>query len=555
MTRLDFANLAAHEIGELTEAQREKPRGREHARVKGEDTAERRGSREAGIAETLHPGHRVVERVVAPVPAAEAQLRDGCRREAEERRRVAGEARQVRHAGRLRERPAGSSRVAHEAQHVGEESSKPGRRARVEIVRPDGRIHVDESEGGNVPAREALLEPLRGAEHAGLFTVEEREHDRARRLPAALTESRESVRRLEHGRRAGRRIDRSVDPGIDVVADDHGRGQRVDAGNRREDIAERGVHPLSPHGHPHARGPRTERVGRIEEALPVGRTRRARHFAKQRFGDVTRDRERRNFRERVDASRLRTPRVAGPEEVLEKRAARDGPPVRGRARGVSRLDDALVARFDVDEESRDARALGRERLHAPTDALRLDERDLAAHVDARFAQRLEVFRPAEARVDDRGFEIRIRRVREKGQLVLRNGRRRILGEGALVQVERARSGFRERERKRHGLPQIDLVHVVPCLQARIAEPSRDLVRDRGVRWRARPVRALRESFERFADPLGRHEPVDVGTETREKRPSCAEDDESGPEDREHRDGGRDDGDASNLDVLRLAFSC
>ena len=223
--------------------------------------------------------------------------------------------------------------------------------------------------------------------------------------------------------------------------------------------------------------------------------------------------------------------------------------------GISRLDDALVARLDVDEEPRDTRALGRERLHPAADALRLDERDLAAHVDARLAQRLEVLRPAEARVHDRGFEIGIRRVREKGQLVLRDGRRRILGEGALVQVERARSGFRERERERHGLPQLDLVHVAPCLQARAPEPARDLVRDRGVRGRARPVRAFREGFERLADPLGRHELVDVGTEPREKRPPRAEDDESGPEDREHRDGGRDDGDASNLVVLRLAFSC
>ncbi len=135
------------------------------------------------------------------------------------------------------------------------------------------------------------------------------------------------------------------------------------------------------------------------------------------------------------------------------------------------------------------------------DALRLDERDLAAHVDARLAQRLEVLRPAEARVHDRGFEIGIRRIREKGQLVLRDGRRRIFGEGALVQVERARSGFRERERERHGLPQLDLVHVAPCLQARTPEPARDLVRDRCVRGRARPVRAFREGFERLADPL------------------------------------------------------
>jgi hypothetical protein len=69
------------------------------------------------------------------------------------------------------------------------------------------------------------------------------------------------------------------------------------------------------------------------------------------------------------------------------------------------------------------------------------------------------------------------------------------------------------------------------------------------------MRAFRESFERLADPLGRHEPVDVGTEPREKRPPRAENDEPGPEDREHRDGGRDDGDASNLDALRLALSC
>ena len=89
----------------------------------------------------------------------------------------------------------------------------------------------------------------------------------------------------------------------------------------------------------------------------------------------------------------------------------------------------------------------------------------------------------------------------------------------------------------------------------LRESARDLVRDRGVRGRARPVRAFREDFERLADPRGRHELVDVGTEPREKGPPRAENDESGHENREHRDGGRDDGDASNLDVLRLAFSC
>ena len=124
-----------------------------------------------------------------------------------------------------------------------------------------------------------------------------------------------------------------------------------------------------------------------------------------------------------------------------------------------------------------------------------------------------------------------------------------------MEVERARSGLRERERERHGLPQLDLAYVAPCFQARTSESARDLVRDGGVRGRTRPVRAFREDFERLADPGGRHELVDVGTVPREKGPPRAEDDESGHENREHRDGGRDDGDASNLVVLRLAFSC
>ena len=222
--------------------------------------------------------------------------------------------------------------------------------------------------------------------------------------------------------------------------------------------------------------------------------------------------------------------------------------------GVGRLEDVLVARLDVDEQPRDARALGRERLHPAADALRLDERDLAAHVDARLPQRLEVLRPAEARVHDRSFEIRVRREREKGQLVLRDGRGRILGEGALVQVERAPDGFRERERQGDGLPQLDLVHVAPCLQARAGEPARDLLSDGGVRGCAGPVRAFRQDFERLPDLRRRHELVDVGPESREKGPPRAEDDESGPEDREDRDAGRDDGDASNLVVLRLALS-
>src|ERR1019366_211324 len=284
---------------ELTESEREEPRRRERARVEGEHAGERRGSHEAWIAKAFHPRHGVVERVVTAVPAAETELGDGRGGEAEKGRRVAREARQGRIAGSLGERPAGGW-VSDEREHLRERSAETGGRTRVEVVRTDAGIHVHEGESRQVPARKTFLDPPRGAQHAELLAVEEREHDGARGLPAAPTEARESRRGLEHGGRAGGRVDRPVNPRVRVVAENDGGGLRGGAGDSRNKVGHRGTHRFPAYGHAHARRPRPEIVGSIEETLPVWRRRRAGELPEQHLRDVLGDRERRDSRQRVD---------------------------------------------------------------------------------------------------------------------------------------------------------------------------------------------------------------------------------------------------------------
>jgi hypothetical protein len=200
---------------------------------------------ELGVDEALHRRevveHAVVDAVARPWPRGRGtRLRAGRRTPCSPSRcrggRPAGACPPWAQRTSQRPFPSGAStRAAASARTC----TRSGVHEAVEAVAADHRVAVEVGQALPLDLRRVVLDPLRAAEQPELLAVPRRVADREPRPPAALVQRAEHGHRLERRGRARARVDRSVHPGVAVVADHHVAAVRVGAGERAVHVPDR----------------------------------------------------------------------------------------------------------------------------------------------------------------------------------------------------------------------------------------------------------------------------------------------------------------------------
>ena len=482
--------LAVRGEGERDDLGRRRPHGDQRVEPRGG-----RVRQELGVAEPLHPGEVIVNRVVDPVAPAEpdverrdAQVIDegrvvGARPEPvqlgrepaggrvrglagpfgrggvpERVERVERDVRRPRRAPlldpELAERLAGAD-VGDRSGRVERQVAQRGDAVHVEFLAGDRRIDVEHQHGAFVELLGVLLGPLGRADEAVLLGVPTGVHQRPPRLPAVLDRRAQGPARLQGRGGAAPRIDRPVDPGVAVVAEDDPAVGLDLSLDRRDHVPDRLQLILDLDLEPDLDRARPDMVGERQAPLPARRDVRTGQGLQDRPRRVVTDRQGRDRREviapvqarglRPDSFIVRFQRVVGqlapcfyrvlepaereagllgkrePFGPFDRRGARrgrvarsereelDAPALNRRAGAVGAvrigvpLGVAVVGGVGIDQDSRCPSLLGIAHLEAAKQLAVACQDDLVLDVDPQPLQRREVLRPAVVGVHDLAF--------------------------------------------------------------------------------------------------------------------------------------------------------
>ena len=260
-----------------------------------------------------------------------------------------------------------------------------------------------------------IFAPLGGTDQSFLFRVPASDHNRPLGLPARLQQFAQPVHRLQHRRRAAVRIDRSIHPGIAMIARHHPLVGRRRSPNFANDIPNGAELVVLLKVHLHFRGTGTDVVSKRQRALPLARRERPAEVFENRRSIGVRKRSHGNLRQllglggrhalRIGQSRsgrhARCGRVSGKLEHESDRsalhAARRAP--RPFRIGVAAVV-AIVFRVGINDDSGRAAFLRHERFHAAKILAVTDDDDLAAHIDVHLLQLVKVSGRAVVRIDN-----------------------------------------------------------------------------------------------------------------------------------------------------------